>query len=103
MRIPDGLRTRLARPAIHTETLLALCAAFIMLAGNGPFWRAALADRAWAEPGTWLFAGAIFVALSAFYFAFTAFIAHRHTVRPLLALLLFVTAGAAYYMERYAI
>ena len=103
MRIPDLLRTRFARPAIHIETLLALCAAFILLAGNGPFWRAALANRAWTEPGTWLFAGAVFVALSAFYLAFTALFSSRYTVRPLLAVLLLVTAGASYYMDRYTI
>ena len=103
MRIFDWLRTRLARPAIHTETLLALCAAYILLAGNGPFWRAALANRAWAEPGTWLFAGAVFVALCAFYLAFTALFASRYTVRPLLAVFLLVTAAASYYMDRYAI
>jgi lipid A ethanolaminephosphotransferase len=103
MRIPDLLRRRLARPAIHIETLLALCAAFILLAGNGPFWRAALANRPWSEPGTWLFAGAIFVSLSAFYLAFTALFSSRYTVRPLLALLLLVTAGSSYYMEHYAV
>jgi lipid A ethanolaminephosphotransferase len=91
------------RPAVHTETLLAWAAIFIMLAGNGPFWRAALASRPWAEPGTWLFAGAVFVALCAFYFAVVALFSNRHTVRPLLALLLLVSAGASYYMERYAI
>ena len=103
MRLPDWLRTRAARPAIHTETLLALCAAFILLAGNGPFWRAALANRAWSEPGTWLFAGAVFVSLCAFYLAFIALFANRYTVRPLLALLLLVTAAASYYTERYAV
>ena len=103
MRIPDVLRTRLARPAIHIETLLALCAAYILAAGNGPFWRAALAHRAWSEPGTWLFAGAVFVALSAFYLAFTALFSTRYTVRPLLTVLLLVTAAASYYVDRYAI
>jgi lipid A ethanolaminephosphotransferase len=103
MTHPQAARPWPARPAIHTETLLALAAAFIMLAGNGPFWRAALADRAWTEPGTWLFAGAIFVALSAFYFAFMALIGHRRAVRPLVAVFLLVTAGAAYYMDRYAV
>jgi lipid A ethanolaminephosphotransferase len=92
-----------SRPAVHTETLLAWAAVFIMLAGNGPFWRAALASRPWVEPGTWLFAGAVFVALCAFYFAVVALFSNRHTVRPLLALLLLVSAGASYYMERYAI
>ena len=103
MKIHDGARPWLARPAVHTETLLALTAAFVLLAGNGPFWRAALAGRPWTEPGTWLFAAAVFVALSSFYFAFTAAISTRQTVRPLLGLLLVVSAAAGYFMDRYAI
>src|SRR3954470_22781076 len=91
------------RPAVSIETLLAAAAAFILLAGNGPFWRAALAQRPWAEPGTWLFAGAVFVTLACFYFAFTALLSTRHTVKPLLTLLLVLTAFASYYMERYAV
>ena len=35
------------RPALHTETLVLLCVSFLLLAGNGPFWRAALAGRGW--------------------------------------------------------
>jgi lipid A ethanolaminephosphotransferase len=92
-----------AGPALHTETLVLLCAVFLMLAGNGPFWRAALAGRSWAEAGTWLFAGAMFVGFSAFYIAFIAIFSTRHTVRPLLSLLLVVTAAASYYMDRYAV
>ena len=91
------------RPAVHTETLLACVAVFIMLAGNGPFWRAALASRPWAEPGTWLFAGAVFVSLASFYFVLAAIFSTRHTVKPLATVLLFVTAGCAYFMERYGV
>ncbi len=103
MKTDDAATPRPGRPAVHTETLLALTAAFLMLVGNGPFWRAALAARPWAEPGTWLFAGAIFLALGCFHFAAAALLSTRHTVRPLLALLLVVTASASYYMDRYTV
>jgi lipid A ethanolaminephosphotransferase len=99
----DKTRPWRPRPALHTETLVLLCAAFLLLAGNGPFWHAALAGRAWDQPGTWGFAAALFTALAAFYFAFIGLLAGRRTVRPLLAVLLLVTAGASYYMDRYAI
>lgn len=92
-----------SRPAVHTETLLAGAAAFMLLAGNGPFWRAALASRPWAEPGTWLFAGAVFVSLASLYFAIAAIFSTRHTVKPLLTVLLVVTAAASYFMEQYAV
>jgi lipid A ethanolaminephosphotransferase len=101
MRFPDAAGGR--RPAVHTETLLACAAVFILLTGNGPFWRAALAGRAWAEPATWLFAGAVFVSVSALYFALTALVSTRHTVKPLLTVLLLVTAAASYFMDRYSI
>ena len=95
--------SRPRRPAVHTETLVACAAAYMLLAGNGPFWRAALAGRPWADPGTWVFAGAVFLALACFYFALTALVVTRRTVKPFLSLLLIATAAAAYYMERYAI
>lgn len=103
-RSPDASRSVFAaRPAIHLETLVLFSAAFLMLAGNGPFWRAALAGRSWGDPGTWGFAGALFVALTALYLAFGAAVAGRHTVKPLLSVFLLVSAAAAYYMDRYAI
>ena len=103
MRIPDAVRPWLARPAVHLETLVLVCAAYVMLAGNGPFWRAALAGRSWDQAGTWGFSAALFLALTAFYMAVAALVSNRYTVRPLLALVLLVTAGAAYYMDRYAV
>ena len=103
MTISDTDRLRLARPAVHIETLVLACAAFVMLAGNGPFWRAALAGRSWAQAGTWGFSAALFVSLTAFYIAAAALLSNRFTVRPLLALVLLVTAAASYFMERYAV
>jgi lipid A ethanolaminephosphotransferase len=92
-----------SRPAVHTETLLAGAAVFMLLAGNGPFWRAALARRPWVEPGTWLFAGAVFVSLASLYFAIAAIFSTRHTVKPLLTALLLMTAAASYFMGQYAV
>lgn len=97
------LPVRLARPVVHVETLVLLTMLFLMLAGNRPFWRAALAGRAWDALPTWGFAAALLAAFSAFYFAFTALFSSRHTVRPLLTVLVLCTAFASYYMERYAI
>jgi lipid A ethanolaminephosphotransferase len=91
------------RPAVHTETLLACVAAFILLAGNGPFWRAALANRAWSDPATWLFAGAVFVTLASLYFALAAIFSTRRTVQAIATALLLVTASCSYFMERYGV
>jgi lipid A ethanolaminephosphotransferase len=91
------------RPCVHVETLVLLVAAFLMLAENGPFWRMALAGRSWQEPGTWGFAAALFTGLTAFYLAFAAVFSSRLTVKPLLTVLLLVSAAASYYIDRYAV
>ncbi len=96
-------RARGPRPSLQVESMVLLTAVFLMLAANGPFWHAALAGRAWREFSTWRFAAAMFVAFSAFYFAFGALFANRYTVKPLLTVVLVVTAAASYYMDRYGV
>ena len=103
MRLTDEQKPRWPRPALHVEMLVLLVAAFLMLAGNGPFWRATLAGRPWGEPATWGFAAALFTAFTAFYLAAGTAVAGRHTVKPLLTALLMLSAAAGYYMDRYAI
>ena len=97
------LKLRLPRPALQVETLVLVCVSFLLLTGNGPFWRAALADRSWNLAASWGFSAALFVAFAAFYFAFTALLATRLTVRPLLSVLVLCTAFASWYMSHYAI
>jgi lipid A ethanolaminephosphotransferase len=101
--MPPDPPTRLRRPAMQLETLLLAAALFLLLAVNRPFWRAALADRAAAEPATWLFAGAVLAAFTAFYFAAAALVANRYTAKPLLTVLFMVSAAAGYYMDRYGV
>ena len=97
------LKLRLPRPTLKVETLVLVCVNFLLLTGNGPFWRAALADRSWNLAASWGFAAALFVAFAAFYFAFTSLLATRLTVRPLLSVLVLCTAFASWYMSHYAI
>ena len=94
---------QLRRPGLHVETLLLLCALYLMLACNLPFWRAALAGRTWNSLATWGFAVALLAAFAAIYLAFAGLFATRHSVKPLLTLTLLVAAAASYYMDRYAI
>ena len=103
MSATDLRQPRRYRPAIRVETLVLLTAVFLITVGNGPFWRAVLADRDWGQPSTWGFTAALFVAFSALYVAAGASIASRYTVKPLLTVLLLVSAAAAYYMDRYRI
>ncbi len=103
MGLPETRTAGRARPAIQVETLVLLSAVFLMVAANGSFWRAALAQRSTGDPSTWLFMAAVFTAFTAFYFAAAALFATRHTAKPLLTLLFMISAAAAYYMDRYSV
>jgi lipid A ethanolaminephosphotransferase len=103
MVLPEAKMSRWPRPALHVETLLLLAVIFLMLSANGSFWRAALAGRQLGEPANWWFAAAVFVAFSAFYFAVLSLVAGRYLAKPLLTLLLLLSAAAAYYMDRYTV
>jgi lipid A ethanolaminephosphotransferase len=91
------------RPTLQLETLVLLGVGFCLLAGNGPFWRAALVGRSWEQASTWGFAAAMFCAFAAVYFAAVALLSTRLTVKPLLTVLVLCTAFASWYMDRYAI
>ena len=96
-------RPWLQRPQLQVETLVLLSACFLLLAGNGPFWRAALAGRDWSQASNWGFAAAVFCAFAAIYFVFTSLVATRLTVKPLLTVLVVTTAFASWYMGRYSV
>lgn len=91
------------RPEISVEALVLCSSVFMMAAGNGRFWQAALAQRSWTEPATWGFSAALFVALSALYLLAGAAVATRQSVKPLLTVLLLISAAVACYSDRYAV
>ena len=101
--VSQRLRPSLQRPWLQVETLVLICAAFLLLTGNGPFWRAALAGRDMSQTSTWVFAGAVFCGFAAIYFFFASLLATRLTVKPLLTILVVVTAFASWYMGRYSV
>ncbi len=98
-----GIAWLRVRPEISVEALVLCSAVFMIAAGNGRFWQAALAQRSLAEPATWGFLAALFAALSALYLLAGAAAATRHTVKPMLTVLLLASAAVAYYTDRYAI
>lgn len=95
-----------ARPQLSAEALLALGAIYLLLACNGPFWRAAMAGRDMMSLASWGFALALLLACAGVYFTGMALLtlpAPRRGVRPLLAVLFLVSAAAAWFMDRYAV
>lgn len=91
------------RPTMRVETLVAVVAAYLVALGNGSWWAGVLAGRSVADPATWLFVGACFVLLASAHFLLFALVATRHTVKPLLALVVPATAAASWYMHGYGV
>ncbi|HEX2604382.1 MAG TPA: phosphoethanolamine transferase domain-containing protein, partial [Oxalicibacterium sp.] len=85
------------------EQLAILASLFFSLSANTLFFSSALAGRPPGSPHTWLFAISIFVAITALHAAGLFVVLNRWTAKPLLAILLVVTALAAYYMSKYTV
>ncbi len=85
------------------EQVLLVASIFFALAANQPFLRVALHGRDSGDPAIWGFALALVVWLAALHFVLMALVASRWTIKPLLALLIVVSALAHYYTARYGI
>ncbi|MGO4261148.1 phosphoethanolamine transferase [Lysobacter sp. TAB13] len=91
------------RPQARVETLIALASMFFATFANNAFWRAASAAGAMSTAhGAWV-AVCMFVAIVAITMLLLGLLLNRWTVKPLLTVLLLVTAGAAHFMSQYGI
>lgn len=86
------------RPVMSTEALIALVCAWFVLVMNGPLWAAVRAGD--GSLRVLLSLGVAVFALHALLFGLLCW---GRLARPLLALLLVVTASAHWYMTRYAV
>ena len=92
-----------SRPMIRVETLVLIVTAWIVATANGAWWKAIGQGRDWSQPGNWLFMICCFITLVGLHFAVIVPFALRRVVRPLLTLLVVVSAGAAWYMNTFAV
>lgn len=90
-------------PAIGVERLGILASLFFSLTCNYLFFAAALANRDWTQPASWLFAAALFVAITALQSIGLLVLLNRWSAKPLLTILFLVTAAASYYMNKYTV
>jgi lipid A ethanolaminephosphotransferase len=97
-----GIRNRF-RPMIRVETLVLVVVAWLVATANGAWWSAVGAGRDWMQPANWLFAVSCFVLLVALHFVMVAPLAISRLTRPLLTLIVVVTATASYFMRNYAV
>ncbi len=86
-----------------TEQLIAAVSVFWLVSANQLFFTTALKGLPLAAPATWGFAMALVVMVASLQFFLLALVAHRAIIKPLLALLLIVTASAAYFMQAYGV
>ena len=91
------------RPTIRVETLLTGVAAWLVATANFAWWAAVDRGRQWTEPSNWWFVLCCFTALVALHYAMLAPLTHRWIARPLLTLVVVVSAAAAWYMRTYAV
>lgn len=82
--------------------MLAVCLFFASIV-NRPFWSALLDGRTWIDPSTWLFAGAVFAAITLLHFAVLAAVCNRWTAKPILIALLITSALATAFMHDYGV
>lgn len=90
-------------PAIGVERLAILASLFFSITCNHLFFSAALAQRDWSHAGSWLFAGALFIAITALQSIGLFIVLNRWSTKPILTPLLIVTAAATYYMDKYTV
>jgi len=93
---------RFTFPATVNQLLLA-ASLFWALAANHLLLGQALQNRALAEPQTWGFALALIVLLTSLHYLLLAPLVNRWTVKPLLAVLIVVTAFAVHFMQAYGV
>ncbi len=86
-----------------TDQLVLVAAAYWALSANHLFLAAALDGRPPAAPQTWGFVFALVAMLVGVHVFLLGLVANRWTLKPLLAVLIGVTAFATYFMQRYGI
>ena len=103
--IPLGVqaRRRAWRPALTSTRLAVVAGVFFALTANTTFLSAALAGRDPWTAASWLFALSLVVTLAALHVLLLSIVLVRPFARPLLALLIAITAFATYYMQHFGV
>jgi lipid A ethanolaminephosphotransferase len=85
------------------EALVLVAALFWLLAGNQPLLSAALRGRSLMHADGLRLAASLVVGVVALHVLLLGLLAHRHTVKPLVAVLTLATALASWSISRYGI
>ena len=88
---------------LRVETVLLLTCLYVVGTANLPFWRLAYGSRAMADLHGLVWLGALAAILVALHFILLAPLAWRWSTKPLLAAFLLISAGAAWFEQRYGV
>lgn len=91
------------RPVISLEWLALAVSMFFSAFCNGVFWQAYAATGAMDAAGGWVTAASLFVAMTGLNMLLLCLVLNRWTAKPVLTVLLVVTALAVYYMDQYTV
>ena len=88
----------------HTlEWATFLAVAYFVVILNLPFWRTLISAVAPSRTYDWLFVGACFAAMSGLFYLVLTILGTRYTFKPLVMILLPITAGISYFMWEYGV
>lgn len=88
---------------IAAEQLILYASLYWALSANQSFLAAVLAGRSWVDPSAWLLGASMVVLLVALHALLLALVATRWAVKPLIAVLIVVSAVATFYMSAYGV
>lgn len=99
-RVRSAPRFELPRLRLSLESVLLLACTWLALVPNRPFVLGTLRERDPAQPATWGFGLALLLGLLALHLLLLLPLSGRWTIKPLVALLLVVSAVASFSMQQ---
>jgi len=91
------------RPRLSVESLALAASLFFTVFCNAAFWHRVAGTGVLHGRNGWLTQASLFVAITALHMALLCVVLYRRTAKPVLTLLLLVTAMAVYYMNQYLV
>ena len=86
-------------PELSSESLILACSVFFTIFSNTAFWRAAIQQPL----QQWQLVASLFVVVTALHALLLGLVVNRWNAKPLLTVLLLVTAIATHYMDAYGV
>jgi lipid A ethanolaminephosphotransferase len=98
-----GPADRLPTLVLSVDGLLLLACAWFALLPNRSFVQAALKGRDWGDLSAWGFGAALVIGVLALHLLVLVPLSTRWTAKPLLALMIVVSAFASFYIQQYGV